>query len=476
MVSDGAFPNTSVASAVEALTRGILGDVILPSHDEYDRARALFNGALDRMPDAIVRPRVVADIVAAVRYAREAELPLAVRGGGHHVAGYAAVDGGVTIDLSLMRNVYVDRERRVARVEGGALWSDVDRATQRYGLATPGGTAASVGVGGFTLGGGIGRLSRTHGLAADNLVSVHVVTADGRCVTASENEHGSLFWAICGGGGNFGVVTSLEFRLHDIGPQVWGGAIGYRIEDAPQVLRVVRDLMVSPSHDLNVSAVIVRREGRPMLILNPFWVGDPAAGSAAVRPLREAAPPVIDLYAPTSYLSLQSVDAPGGRRGWESSAFLDQMFDDTIDSLVGYAADAPIAAPRIAILSLGGAVADVPGSATAFGGRGAEWLVSAGAAWDDESDDAAAQAWIEQLHVAVAGDATGIGYVNMLADGRPAYSPWTRARLRAVKTTWDPENLFSSNHNLSDFSAAVSDTAGGTVPGARSRGSRFCRV
>ena len=442
MMSDGAFPTRSTALALEALTREILGDVILPFHDEYHPARALFNGAVDRTPCAIVRPRLVADVVAAVRYAREAELPLAVRGGGHHFAGYSGVDGGVTIDLSLMRSVWIDRERRVARVAGGALWSDVDRATCKYGLATPGGTVSSVGVGGFTLGGGIGRLSRAHGLAADNLVAVQVVTADGRSVTASEDEHESLFWAIRGGGGNLGVETSLEFCLHDVGPEVWGGAIGYRIEDAPQVLRVIRDLMLSASDDLDVSAAIVRKDGRPMLVVNPFWVGDPAAGSAAVRPLRDAATPIMDLYAPTSYLSLQSVDAPGGRRGWESSAFLDQMFDETIDSLVAYAADAPIETPRIAILSLGGAVARVPGASTAFGGRGAEWLVSAGGAWDDESEDAAARAWIEQLHHAVAGDATGVGYVNMLADERPAYSPWIRARLRAVKATWDPEDVF----------------------------------
>jgi FAD/FMN-containing dehydrogenase len=442
MVFDVAVPTKSVAAALHALTREIQGDVIRPSHEDYDRARRVFNGAVDRMPHAIVRARGVSDVVAAVRYAREHKLPLAVRGGGHHVAGYAVVDGGVTIDLSLMRDVSVDPERRVARVEGGALWTDVDRATQGYGLATPGGTISSVGVAGFTLGGGIGRLSRAYGLAADNLVSVDVVTADGRRVTASEDEHQSLFWAIRGGGGKFGVVTSFEFRLHDVGPQVWGGPIGYRIQDAPQVLRAMRDLISSASHDLNISAAIVRKERRPMLVLNPFWVGDPAAGSSAVSPLREAAAPVMDLYGPTSYLALQSVDAPGGRRAWESSAFLDQLSDETIDSLVNYAIDAPVEAPRIAILSLGGAVARVPAASTAFGGRGAEWLVSAGAAWDDESGDAAAQTWIEQLHVAVANDATGIGYVNMLADDRPAYSSWTRARLRAVKAVWDPENLF----------------------------------
>jgi FAD/FMN-containing dehydrogenase len=442
MASDVASPTKKVARALETLAGQILGDLILPGHDGYDRARAVFNGAVDRMPHAIVRPRVVADVVAAVRYARDAGLAVAVRGGGHHVAGYSVVDGGLTIDLSLMRRVSVDPARRIARVEGGALWSDVDRATQPYGLATPGGTVSSVGVAGFTLGGGIGRLSHAHGLAADNLVSVDVVTADGRRVTASEDEHESLFWAIRGAGGNLGVVTSFELRLHDIGPQVWGGPIGYRIEDAPRVLRVMRDLMTSAPDNFNVSAAIVRKDRRPLLVLNPFWAGDPAVGGLIVRPLRDAATPIMDLYAPTSYFALQAVDAQGGRRAWESSAFLDQMFDETIDSIVAHTCDAPIETPRIAILSVGGAVARVPGSSTAFGGRGAEWLVQAGGAWDHESEDAAAQAWIDGIHDAVAGDATGIGYVNMLADDRLAYSSWTRARLRAVKASWDPEGVF----------------------------------
>jgi FAD/FMN-containing dehydrogenase len=442
MAFDAAFPTKRVVPTLEALAREIEGDLILPGHDGYGRARRLFNGAIDRMPHAIVRPRAVADVVAAVRYARETGRPLAVRGGGHHVAGHALVDGGVTIDLSLMRRVSVDAERRVARVEGGALWSDVDRATQAYGLATPGGTVSSVGVGGFTFGGGIGRLSRAYGLAADNLLSVDLVTADGCRVTASEDEHESLFWAVRGGGGNLGVATSLEFRLHEVRSQVWGGPIGYRIQDAPRVLRVVRDLMTSAPLDFNVSATIVRKDRRPMLVLNPFWIGDPAVGGLVVRPLRDAATPIMDLYAPTTYLALQSVDVPGGRRTWESSAFLDQLFDETIDSIVAVAADAPIEGSRIAILSVGGAVAEVPGSSTAFGGRGAEWLVQASGAWDHESEDAVAQAWIEGMHDAVAGDATGVSYVNMLADDRPAYSVWTRARLRAVKSVWDPQEVF----------------------------------
>jgi FAD/FMN-containing dehydrogenase len=359
-----------------------------------------------------------------------------VRGGGHHFAGHATTDGGVTIDLSLMRRVVVDGERRVARVEGGALWSDVDRATQRYGLATPGGTVCSVGVGGFTLGGGIGRLSRAYGLAADNLLSVDVVTPDGRWVTASEDENEALFWAIRGGGGGFGVVTSLEFRLHELPAHVHGGPIGYRIEDAPRILRLVRDLMVAAADELTISATIVRRDAQLILALNPFWVGDPCSGESVVRPLREAAAPIFDSYRATSYLALQSLDAPGGRRGWESSAFLDQMFDDTIDRLLALAAESPIDAPRIAILPLGGAIARVPQSATAFGGRDATWLVSAGGAWDDAAEDAAAREWIERLHTAIADDATGIGYVNMLAGERPAHSAWTRARLRAVKAAF----------------------------------------
>jgi hypothetical protein len=231
-------------------------------------------------------------------------------------------------------------------------------------------------------------------------------------------------------------VTAFELRLHDVPAQIYGGPIGYRIEDAPRVLRVLRDLMISASDELNVSATIIRRDGGVMLVLNPVWVGDPCHADAAVRPLRDAARPVLDSYVPTTCLALQSVDVPGGRRGWESSAFLDQMFDDTIDALLALVADAPIAAPRIALHPLGGAISRVPQSATAFGGRGAAWLVAAGGTWDDISEDPAAHAWIDRLHDAVADDATGIGYVNMLAGDRPAHSPWTRARLRAVKTEW----------------------------------------
>jgi FAD/FMN-containing dehydrogenase len=433
MVRQNANPSTSPTASLQALAREIRGDVILPTDDEYDRLRSVFNAAIDRRPAAIVRPRSIVDVASAVRFARETSLPLAVRGGGHHFAGHALVDGGLSIDLSLMRNVSVDPERRVARADGGALWGDVDRATQQFGLATPGGTVSSVGVGGFTLGGGIGRLSRAYGLSADNLVSVEMVTPDGCCVTASEDEHESLFWAIRGGGGGFGVVTSLEFRLHEIGREVWGGAIAYRIEDARAVLRVVRDLMISASDELNVSAVIMRNQGRPLLVLNPFWIGDAGAGRAAVRALREVATPVIDRYGPTSYLALQSVDAAGGQRGWESSAFLDQMFDDTIDGILAHAAAAPVAAPRIALLPLGGAVARVPAAATAFGGRGAQWLVQAGASWDSAADDVPAKGWIEQLHAVVADDSTGIGYINMLSPARPSHSTWMRARLRAVR-------------------------------------------
>ncbi len=421
---------------VDRLIEEIEGDVLLPTHAEFDRARRVFNGAIDRMPHAIVRVRNERDIVNSVSYARSNGLPLTVRGGGHHFAGDAVIDGGITIDLALMRQVHVDPKQRIARVQGGATWSDVDRATQRYHFAIPGGTVSSVGVGGFTLGGGIGRLTRAYGLAADNLLSATIVTADGRLVTASEGENDSLFWAIRGGGGGFGVVTSLDFRMHYLSPVVWGGAIGFRLEDAPRVLRIMRDLMLSPSRALSASAAIVRNGGRPLLVMNAFWIGDPAAGDSAVRPLREAATPVMDQYAPTSYLALQSADVPGGRRGWETSAFLDQMFDDTIDAIVDYAADATLAAPRIALLPLGGAVNDVACSDSAFGGRGAEWLVQAGASWDDEGQDAEATDWIDRLHTVVADDATGVGYVNMIAGERPAHSEWTRARLRAVREQW----------------------------------------
>ena len=427
----------------------LLGKVIRRWDADYDRARALFNGAYDRRPQVIVRPRSADDVAAALHHARANGLPVAVRGGGHHVAAFGSVDDGLTIDLSLLRGVSVDPERRVARVEGGALWSDVDRGTQQYGLAAAGATIASVGVAGFTLGGGIGRLARAHGLAADNLLSVELVTANGRQVRASDAENASLFWAIRGGGGNFGVVTAFEFVLHEIGPQVWAGPLVYGIDDAARVLRAMRDLLATAPDALTVSASIARSEGRPVLVLNPLWLGEPTAADAAVQPLRDAAPPSNDLFGAASYLALQSVDVPGGRRTWETSAFLGKLSDNTIDALVAHAVAASLDAPRIGILPLDGAVARVPLGATAFGGLGAKWLVSAGATWDSGSEDAAARGWADRLHSAVAGDTTGIGYANMIGDRRPVYPSWTAARLRAVKAHWDPANVFRSNHNIS---------------------------
>jgi FAD/FMN-containing dehydrogenase len=442
----------AMLSALEALSDGILGETILPFSEDYDGARALWNGSHDHMPHAIVRPRCAADVAAALAYAREQWLPVAVRGGGHHVAGYGSVEEGLTIDLSLMRGTWVDREQRTVHVHGGALWSDVDRATQAYGLAVPGGTISSVGVGGFTLGGGIGHLSRAHGLAADNLVSVELVTAEGRVVTASEHSHKDLFWALRGGGGNFGVATSFEFRLHGVGPDLWAGPLAYRIDDAPKVLRVVRDLLAWAPRELGVSAAIVQIDGRPALGLNVVWTSDPAAAGSAVRPLREAATPIADFYAPNTYVEFQSASdglVPPGRRATETSTFLGELSDETIDRLVQLGASADPGTTRVALLPLSGAIADVPAAATAFGGRGAGWLVAASASWDDPGEDAARHRWVDRLHAASAADTIGHGYVNMLADDRPAYTSWTRAKLRSVKGAWDPENLFRSNHNIS---------------------------
>lgn len=436
---------------LRGLSDEILGEGILPFDEGYDRARALWNGAENRLPYAILRPRVTDDVAAALAYARERRLPVAVRGGGHHVAGYAGVDRGVTIDLSLMRGTWVDAERRIVHVQGGALWSDVDRATQHYGLAVPGATISNVGVGGFTLGGGIGHLSRAHGLAADNLVAVELVTVDGRVVTASADQNRSLFWALRGGGGNFGVATSFAFRLHEMGPELWAGPLAYRIEDAPRVLRVVRDLMAWAPKELSVSAAIVQVDEHPVLGLNVVWTSDPAAAGSAVRPLREAAWTVADFYKPNTYLELQSASdglVPFGRRVTETSAFLGDLSDETIDELVSFGASAAPGTSRVALLPLSGAIADVPAPATAFGGRGAGWLVSASATWDDEREDRARREWVHGLHVAAAADSTGIGYANMLADHRPAYSSWTRAKLRVVKSTWDPGNVFRANHNV----------------------------
>src|SRR5919198_450217 len=311
--------------AVE-LGEGFKGELIRPGDDGFDAARAVYNGSIDKRPAMIVRPRGAADVIDAVNYAREGGLALAVRCGGHSVAGNGTVDGGVLVDLASLKGIHVDPEARTARVNGGVLVGELDRETQLFGLATPSGRVTTTGVGGFTLGGGYAWLSPKYGLACDNLVSADVVTADGRLVTASESENDDLFWGLRGGSSNFGVVTSYEFRLHPVGPMVLAGLLIHPIEEARDRIQAVRDYVESAPEELATGMGILQAppaefipphlHGKPLLGFFVLFIGDPNEGSTVVAPLKGIGPPAVDLVGPMPYTAFQSLIDPFAPRGW----------------------------------------------------------------------------------------------------------------------------------------------------------------
>ena len=458
---------TLTSPTLASLAEQLRGELVLPGHPDYDAARRVWNGMFDRRPAAIARVQGAVDVVAVVNHAREAGLELAVRGGGHSSAGYSTVDGGLVLDLSRMRGVRVDPVARVAHAQAGALWGDVDRETQAHGLAVPGGQISHTGIAGLTLGGGIGWLSRKHGLTIDNLLSVDLVTADGRLVRASATEHPDLFWGLRGGSGNFGVVVSFEYRLHEVGPLVLGGPILYGLDDAAAALRNARDVMADAPDDVSLwlvlthvsSALPVPEElhGTPVLAVVPFCT-DLERGPALLEPLTSFGSPLGRFHGPIPYAALQSaldgVD-PHGHRYWERGDYLAGLPDDAIDALVAGART--ISSPRSEILlfPMGGAVARVPSEATAFGDRSAPWAVWIASQWTDPAEDDLHRDWTRGFSATLAPWTTGAVYVNAIGgdvtDARKAAAyggPAKLERLRELKRAWDPENLFHLNANV----------------------------
>ncbi len=448
---------------------GFRGDLIAPDHDGYDDARLVWNGTVDRRPRLIARCRRAADVAAAVRFARTRDLEIAVRGGGHNVAGTAVCDDGIVIDLSAMRAVTVDPAARTARVQGGALWGDVDHATQRLGLATTGGIVSHTGVGGVSLGGGIGWLMRKHGLVVDNLVEAEVVTAEGDVIRASTDDHPDLFWALRGGGGNFGVVTSFRFRLHPVGPTVLAGPVFWAAEDTADVLRFYREFVTDAPDELGTIVrlgtippmAVVRDElhFRPAIAVASCYAGPVGDGERAVRPLREFGSPLVDLVGPTRYVDHQgSIDdtVPHGWHYYWKGTSLTRLTDEVVDVVAEHAYDATSPRSYAAIFHMGGAVARVPRDATAYPGRDVEHNVVIDAAWLPEQADlvrGAETAWARAFHGALEPHRAGV-YVNFL-DGdddpsrvREAYGAATYSRLAAVKARYDPENVFHHNKNI----------------------------
>jgi FAD/FMN-containing dehydrogenase len=459
---------TTLSRDADALQAALIGDLIGPDHPGYDAARSVWNGDIDRRPALIARCRGVADVIAATRYAREHDLLTAVRGGGHAVAGYAVCDNGIVIDLSMMTASRVDPARRTIRVEGGCLNVHLDRESQAFGLAATGGFVSHTGVGGLTLGGGIGHLMRKFGLSIDSLRSCDVVTADGEFVVASENENADLFWGLRGGGGNFGIVTSFEFALQPLGPQVLAGMLAWPMDEAPRVLRFLREFAAVAPDEIGIMAnlrlapplpvVPKALHGKPIVAFIVTYAGPVDAGAAALRPLRQELPaPAVDAVTTKTYCAHQKMFDPAlphGRHYYWKSHKLGPLDDAIIDVVVDHAARITSPLSTVPIFTFGGAVARVPQDTTAFAHRGAAHDINIVASWlpDDPGRQRHVE-WVRGFFTALEPHSLGV-YVNFTSDDTSdrvrtgAYSPQQWERLVALKAKYDPTNFFRCNANI----------------------------
>ena len=453
--------------AVQAFTEEFRGDLIFPDEDDYDEVRSVWNGTINRYPAVIARCTGVADVVAAIDFARDNELLTAVRGGAHNVSGNATCDGGIVIDLSELNSVYVDPEEQTARVEGGAKWVDVDRETQLFGLATPGGAVSDTGVSGFTLNGGYGHLRRKHGLACDNLRSVDLVTADGEFRTASDEQHEDLFWAIRGGGGNFGVVTSMEFDLYQVGPELEVAFVWYPREQIDEGLRTFRTVSESAPDELSVlafTAFVPEVEEFPeerwgelaLAFLGASVAGaDDGSASAELQKLRNIDEPIVDFSGPMEYTDLQELldeDYPTGRYYYWKSVYLDELTDDLIDLIESTSTESPSPLSTVDLWQLGGAIDERSRDATAFWHRNHPYMLNYEANWDDPEESDENIAWArESIDAVRERSLSSGGYGNFAGFNEdPARTVFGENldRLREVKTTYDPTNLFRLNQNV----------------------------
>ncbi len=449
---------------LEQLRAQVSGTVITQEDGEYDEARAVYNGMIDRRPSAIVRCASDDDVVAGVNFARENGLDLAVRGGGHSVPGFGTSDGGVVVDLSALREVEVDAERRTARSQGGTTWGVFNEATHAFGLATTGGIISTTGVAGLTLGGGIGYLARGFGLSCDNLVSAEVVTADGRKVTASEDEHADLFWAIRGGGGNFGIATTLEFQLHPV-ETIYGGPMFFELDQAEKILRFYRDYIADAPEQMGcfpafqiappLPFIPEDRHGDTFMAIVACWAGPVDEGEAAFRPFHDVAPVVAEHVGPMPYPALNGAfDAllPTGLRHYWKAAFLAELTDETIAAHVEHGPRVPTVSSTMHLYPINGACHRVAADATAFAYRDAAFSPVIVGAWSDAADDAANTAWVRGYYDAVAPHSEAGGYVNFMAgddqERIKANYKGNYARLVEVKRAYDPDNLFHLNQNI----------------------------
>jgi len=443
------------------------GEVLGPDSPGYDDARRLWNGAIDRRPAVIARVTSNSDAVEALRFARLHRLPIAVRGGGHSIPGLSTCDDGMLIDLGGMKSIAVDPVARTAVVGAGVVWGELDAATQEFGLAVTGGEVSDTGVAGLTLGGGVGWLKRTCGLSCDNLLAADLVTADGRAVRASAEENPELFWGLRGGGGNFGIVTGFTFRLHEVGPILYGGALVYPAARAQEVLRVLRDQAATAPDEVSLMAALVvappapefgEVQLQPVVVLAAMYHGSLEEGERALSPLRSLLPdPAADLLGPIPYVAIQQmVDAatPRGLHYYVKSEWLSDLRDEVVDGLIEHHLSRTSPIGPILLHHMGGVASRVPADATAFRFRDAEWSLTVIGAWEPGQDPAPHTAWARSAWNAARVASSGGGYVNHL-DGdegadrvRQAYGAATYDRLAALKKIWDPDNVFRLNQNV----------------------------
>ena len=432
-------------------------------------ARAVFNAMHRGQPDEVASCSTTDDVVAAVNRAREENLRVAVRGGGHSIAGLSAIDGGMLIDLAPMNSVEVDAEGRTAKVGGGAIWSEVDNATQPHGLAVPGGVVSDTGVAGLTLGGGYGWVRRKYGLSSDSLKAAELVTADGSVITASADENPDLFWAIRGGGGNFGIVTSFTFELHEVGPEVAFAATFYPLEDAAEVMRGWRSYIEGAPDEVTSVCVGITFPAnpelpeaihdRPVLIVGGVFVGDVDAGLAEMQPLRELGTALFDMSGPTPYVGVQTGFDPlfprDTLRAYWKSQYLDELSDEAIETIAAKAQDRPAPLTLVNTFAMGGAIARVGEEDTAFATRTSPYMVSIDGMWTEPGDDDANVAWVRSAWKDVQEFGTGEVYLNFtgLADedataGVDSALGRNLARLAEIKAKYDPDNFFRINNNV----------------------------
>jgi FAD/FMN-containing dehydrogenase len=467
VITNGGATSVLEDSALDGLGARLRGELLRSGDAGYEDARKVWNGMIDKRPALIVRAASVVDVINSVDFARENDLLLAVRGGGHNVAGTGTVDGGMVIDLSPMKGIKIDPGRRTAHAEAGVTLGELDRQTQAFGLATPLGVVSETGIAGLTLGGGLGWLRRKHGLSSDNLLSVDVVTAEGTFLTASEEEHPELFWGIRGGGGNFGIVTCFEYRLHPVGPEVMFGFVFYPGSRTKEVLRSLNEYMAQAPDEVSPLSFLGRIphdamfaeewHGQPFVAVAAMYAGDVEEGQRILRPLRELGEPIADFSAPMPYVEAQKIldeDYPNGGRYYWKSTNVAGLDDEVIDRLIVHAENAPSDHSTIDVWYQGGAMSRVEASESSFGDRSAPILLGVEANWEEPHDDEASVAWARDCVADMRRFSDGGTYLNFpgfLEEGqkliRDAYGE-NYERLAALKNEHDPANLFRLNQNI----------------------------